>query len=354
MKDLYAVLGIPKTATKEEITKAYRKGAKTHHPDVNPGDADAARRFGEIQEAYDILSDPNKRAEYDRGPTMHFRRGNASPFSGFDPFAEMAADFFHKSNFRGRNLQVRLELDLYEVYTGCKKQIFLKIKNKCNTCKGQGQTSSENCSHCNGEGFVKVNNAPFEFRTNCTFCNGSGKVNPKPCSDCSGKGTIPGYKEKKIEIEIPCGIDNGMQVRVHGEGEESQKGGNPGDVIVFIIVKDHPIFTRQGIDLFVDVPVSYTQLALGSDVEIPTLSGDKILLKIPAGTQSHSKFKINAKGLPAPQGVIGDMFVTVKVETPKELTDEYKNALEILRTLEDSQIGPKRTLWQKNAASVNK
>lgn len=343
MKDPYAVLGISKTATKEEITKAYRQGAKTHHPDVNPGDADAERRFREIQEAYDILSNPSKRAEYESGG-MNFRRREAGMGS---PFSDMMNDFFGASTFRGRNVQVRLEITLEEVYSGCKKTVKIKSKPKCETCKGQGVVSSESCSECKGEGFVKIHNAPFEFRKNCSTCSGTGKINPVPCNDCSGMGTKSGVHEKEISVDVPCGIDSGMQIRMQGYGEESLKGGRQGDLVVYIVVKDHDLFSRDGIDLLLDVPVSYTQLALGCDLEIPTITNERLALKVPPGTQTHSKFKLRGKGLPVPQGYVGDLIVTLKVETPKTLSAEYVEVLNKLATHEMQQIDPKRSNWQK-------
>jgi len=345
MKDPYAVLGLTKTATKEEITKAYRQGAKTHHPDVNPGDPDAERRFREIQEAYDILSNPSRRAEYDAGGfNMNFRRRDAGMGN---PFSDMMNDFFGNSTYRGRNLQIRLEITLEEVYSGCKKTVKVKSKNKCDACKGQGLVSSDTCAECKGEGFVKIHNAPFEFRKNCSTCGGLGKVNPVPCSDCNGTGTKAGFSEKEIPVDVPCGVDSGMQIRMPGMGEESLKGGKQGDLVVYLVVKDHPIFQRDGIDLFVDVPVSYTQLALGCDLEIPTLLNEKLAIKVPPGTQTHSKFKLRGKGLPVPQGFVGDLIVTVKVETPKTTSAEYVEVLKQLAVFEAGQVDPKRSNWQK-------
>jgi molecular chaperone DnaJ len=352
MKDLYAVLGVSRNATKDEIVKAYRKGAKTHHPDVNPGDPDASRRFGEIQEAYDILSEPEKRAEYDAGGSrMNFRRRD----SGMgNPFSDMMNDFFGNNTFRGRNVQIRLEIDLEEAYTGCKKTIKVKSKNKCETCKGQGSVSTDVCQACKGEGFIKVQNAPFEFRKSCGDCNGSGKIDLKPCDDCQATGTKAGFAEREIEVEVPMGMDSGMQIRLPGHGEESIKGGKPGDLVVFIVVRDHAFFQRDGIDLMIDIPVSYTQLALGCELEIPTLANERLNIKVPAGTQSHSKFKLRGKGLPVPQGFIGDLIATVKVEIPKNTSKDYEDALKNLVNFEQQNIGPKKELWLKNMSKANR
>lgn len=346
MKDPYAVLGVSKNATKEDIVKAYRKGAQQHHPDRNPGDQDAEARFRDIQQAYEILSDPIKKSEYDSGgSTMRFRTRTSDGF-GFDG---MMNDFFQNSTFRGRNVQVRLEIDLKEAYTGCNKIVLFKTKNICVNCKGSGQIAVDNCPTCEGQGFTKVNNAPFEFRTNCTTCSGSGKVNPKKCDDCNGSGALPGYKERKSELVLPMGVSNNTQVRLVGQGEESiRPGGKPGDAIVFIIIRDHSYFTRDGLDLFVDIPVSYTQLVLGCELEFYNLVDEKIVLKVPAGTQSHSKLKIRGRGMIIPSGVAGDIIVTLKVETPTKINDDYKESILALKGFEENQIDPKRQQWQKN------
>jgi len=356
MKDPYSVLGVAKNATKEEIVKAYRKGAQTHHPDRNPGDSEAEVRFREIQEAYDILSDDSKRADYDRnGFSMHFRnRGNAggSPFNA--DFGEVMSEIFGKSTFRGRNLNVRVEIDLEEAYNGCTKEIFLKLKNTCTTCKGLGQLSNEVCGSCQGQGFTKVNNAPFEFRTNCSVCNGLGKINPIPCNDCKASGFLSGYKEKKIQVLIPCGIDDGMVLKLNGEGEESVRGGRQGDLIVHVLVREHSLFTRDGIDLMVDVPMTYSQLVFGCDIDVTTIGKEVVTVKIPEGTQSHSKFKIRGKGMRLPNGVYGDLFITVKIEIPKNVSIEYKESVKKLMPFEMNNLGAKREQWLKNVNQNNK
>jgi molecular chaperone DnaJ len=348
MKDFYAILGVAKNATKDEIVKAYRKGAQIHHPDKNPGDSEAESRFRDIQEAYDVLSSASKRAEYDSGgPSMRFRSRSSDGFDG------MMNDFFQNSSFRGRNIQIRLEIDLQEAYSGCVKVVAIKTKNICDGCKGQGQVSNDNCPTCMGQGFVKVNNAPFEFRTNCQTCSGLGKINPAPCKECAGTGTLDGHKEKQIQISIPCGVENGTQFRMVGQGEESIRGGRNGDVIIYVLIKDHPFFTRDGLDLLVDVPVSYTQLVLGCELEIPSISGERIIVKIPQGTQSHAKLKARGKGMIVPAGILGDIIVTVKIETPKELSEDYKNVILNLKNFETIQVDPKRQQWLKNNTSQN-
>jgi molecular chaperone DnaJ len=350
MNDLYEVLGVPKTATKDEITKAYRKGAKAHHPDVNPGDPDAARRFRELQEAYDILNDPVKRGQYDRGGrTMHFQsRGMGNPFE------DIVNEMFRQSAFQGRNVQVKLDLSFEDAFIGCKKEITLRVRNRCNTCNGQGQTSTEICKLCNGNGFVNVPDAPFDIRTSCSGCNATGRSNLQSCGDCNGTGNSPGYKEKSITVVVPAGVDNGAVIRIKGEGEDSLRpAGRAGDVLVHLVVGDHHIYRRQGIDLMVDVPVCYTDLALGREMEIPYLNGEKIVVKIPPGTQSHSKFKLNGKGGALPNGLIGDLIVTFKLETVKNPAGRYKELLDELAKFEAENLDVRRQAWQKKTSSPN-
>jgi|688.fasta_scaffold00185_101 molecular chaperone DnaJ len=348
MKDPYAVLGVPKNATKDDIVRAYRKGALKHHPDKNPGDSEADVRFREIQESYDILINDNKRAEYDSvGPSMHFRRRGFEGGSFNGSFGDVMNDFFQHSTFRGRNLTIRLEIDLQEVYTGCDKDLIVKMKNTCTTCKGQGQVSNEACGNCNGEGFTKVNNAPFEFRTNCSVCNGLGKINPILCVDCNGTGLLSGYKEKNIKIQIPCGIESGMNLKISGQGEESLRGGKSGDLIVHVLVREHECFDRDGIDLSIDVPVSYSQLVLGCDLLVPTITDEMITVKIPEGTQSHAKFKLRGRGLQLPNGILGDMYVSVKLEVPKKISNEYMQSIKKIEEYEKTTIGERREKWIK-------
>lgn len=357
MKDLYAVLGVSKTATKDEIVKAYRKGAQTHHPDKNPGDPEAESRFRDIQEAYEVLNDPTKRAEYDAGgSSMNFRNRRPQGFdSGFSaPFGDMMNDFFGNSSFRGRNLTIRLEISLFEAYVGVKKEITIKKKDFCNTCKGKGQVSNENCGNCAGQGFVKVHNAPFEFRTQCSVCKGLGKINPIPCSDCNATGKNSEIKDKKIIVDIPCGIESGMNIKINGEGEESIQGGRTGDLIVHVLIKEHECFGRDGVDLLLDVPVTYSMLCLGCSIELPTISGEKVIITVPEGTQSQTKFKLRGKGLALPNGIIGDMIVTVKIEIPRKINDEYKESVKKLIQQEAVNLGERRKQWHKIMTENNK
>lgn len=359
MKDFYEVLGIAKNANEEDIKKAYRQGAKKHHPDVNPGDPESIERFKEVQEAYDTLSDPIKKARYDSAtPHMRFRRrpqpksGTSDPPPGF-AFEEVMEEFFGGSTFKGRNITVRLEIEFKEVLTGCTKHIKIKKRKRCTGCVGKGFTGFQPCPNCEGSGAVQVADSPFGFSTPCQVCSGTGKASVVKCGDCIGSGYLPGYHEKALDVKIPAGIENGMQVRLVGEGEESIRGGRSGDVMVFVLVKEHPIFSREGANISVEVPVSYTQLVLGDEIEIPTLAEGTLKVKVPAGSQSHTKFRLKGKGFPVGL-ILGDLIATLKIETPKTFDEDYKKALERLSELEKKNITPRREQWSKKVSGESK
>jgi molecular chaperone DnaJ len=356
MRDPYEVLGIQKNATEEEIKKAYKTAARKHHPDANQGDAEAEVRFKEVQSAYDILSDPRKKMLHDNGgsSSMHFRRrsGPVPTGAGFS-YEEVMEEFFGGGKFRGRNVTVRLEIELKEVITGCQKHIKIKKRKPCVGCRGEGFTDFKNCNACSGTGFVQTFDAPFEMRHACKSCGGSGKYNIVKCADCAGTGLLPGFYEEELDVNIPAGIDSGMQIRYSGRGEQSvRSGGTPGDVIIFILVKDHSVFTREGPNILVEVPVSYTQLVLGGEIQIPSLAEGILKVKVPAGSQSHTKFRVKGRGLPVGNGMIGDLIATVKTETPKIIDEEYKKVLEQLAELESKNVTPRREQWVKKVAEL--
>lgn len=361
MRNPYEVLGVPKTATAEEIKQAYRAGARKHHPDMNPGDDGAAERFKEVQSAYDQIGDPVKRAQYDSGH-MNFRRrgrssGSATPNPGPPPgfsFEEVMSEFFGGSKVKGRNITVRIEIELKDVLTGCKKYVKLKKRKPCESCRGEGVESFKTCNACAGAGFVQMFDAPFEMRHPCKSCGGTGKWDIVKCSDCAGTGLLPGFFESDLEVNIPPGIESGMQIRYNGQGEQSTKiGGQTGDAIVFILVKEHPIFSRENQNITVEVPVSYTQLVLGGEIEVPTLGEGIIKVKVPPGSQSHTKFRIKGRGLPCGHG-IGDLIATVKVEIPKTPDPEYQEVLERLAAQEQRIVTPRREHWSQKVRTEAK
>ena len=340
--DYYETLGVSRTATEAEIKKAYRRNALKYHPDRNPGDKSAEEMFKRVQEAYDSLSDPVKRSHYDGGSS--FRSAPPRGRRRQPDFASVFEEFFGGGVDRGRNIQVRVEVDLTDIMSGCTRHILVKKRMRCPGCEGKGYTSFVPCPACGGSGFgAKIDSAPFQFTMPCNLCKGSGKSSIDRCTDCAGAG-FGGFTEKTLAVPIPQGIDNGMQVRIQGEGEEGAFGSRPGDLFVVVLIKDHPIFKREGRDLYCEIPVSYTQLVLGDEIELPTLDKSSVKVKVPAGTQTGTRFRMKGRGLPDIQSPLhlGDILATVKVESPAELCGEYKTLLEKLAEMERLHPTPKR------------
>jgi molecular chaperone DnaJ len=365
-RNFYEVLGVGKQATDEEIHKAYRQLAKKHHPDMNPGSAkEAAEKFKEVNLAYETLKDPHKRRQYDAGagPGMHFRQRKSRPTSPFgfgqggtgNSFDEVMEEFFGGSTFRGRNIQARVEIELKDVLTGIKKKIKIKRRGRCAKCNGLGFTEYTPCAHCEGLGFTSVNEPPFQMQTPCQVCGGTGKAAVVRCEPCHGQG-FTAMKDHLIDVDIPAGMHGGMQIRLRGEGEYPQKGDKKGDLIVFVLVKPHDIFIRENDNLVLNVPVSYSQVALGGTIILPTLSGSQVEVKIPPGTQSGTRFRIKGHGLPDArvQGHVGDMVAFIKVETPKDVDGEYAEVLAKLAEIEKHQVTPKRKAWAEKAGPESK
>lgn len=357
-RDYYEVLGIAKTATPEEIAGAFRKLAMLHHPDKNQGDeAAAAARFKEISEAYNTLSDPSKRSVYDlRGPSMNFRqarpRPGPAPFQQASSFEDVMQEFFGGSQYRGRNVQAKVDISFKEAMSGCSRNIPVKKRKLCNVCSGHGFTGFQPCTVCNGSGSKQMAmDGPFEVNTLCEVCGGTGKASVVPCRDCAATGFTP-MSEKLVKLDIPAGIDNGMQIRVAGEGEPAKKNGRTGDLMVFVMVASHPLFKREGLDLTFDIPVSYTQLVLGTELEVPTIDGVKVKIKIPPGTQTGTRFRMKGRGIPKMQKPVerGDLVATVKCDTPKELGEEYRQLVEQLANLELNNISERRKAYAEKAA----
>ncbi|MEN2765938.1 molecular chaperone DnaJ [Ornithinibacillus xuwenensis] len=342
-RDYYEVLGVEKNASKEEIKKSYRKLARKYHPDVNK-EADAADKFKEAKEAYETLSNDQKRAQYDQfghaganGQGFGGFGGGAQDFGGFGDIFDM---FFGGGGRRrdpnapqqGADLQYTLILDFEEAIFGKETDISVPKEESCDTCHGSGAkpgTKTETCSHCHGSGQMNTEqNTPFGRVVNrrvCHHCNGSGKIIPEKCQTCRGNGTVK--KNKKIHITIPAGIDEGQQIRVSGKGEPGKNGGPAGDLYVVIQVRNHDFFTREGDHIFCELPLTFAQAALGDEVEVPTVHG-KVKLKVPAGTQSGKTFRLKGKGAPNVRGYgHGDQHIKVRVVTPSTLTDRQKELL---------------------------
>ncbi len=356
-RDYYEVLGVEKGASADEIKKAYRKKAMQFHPDRNPGDKTAEEKFKEVGEAYEVLSDEDKRSRYDQfgfqgvdpnfGGGSGFGGGGFGGFSGFGDFGDIFGEFFgggrrsgSASNAprRGENVGVRLDLSFEEAAFGCEKEVSAQRIENCGSCGGSGSADGviESCSRCHGTGQVRTTQnfmgMTMQSSSACPQCNGRGKIVKTPCNTCKGKGKV--RRTQKIKVKIPAGVDEGQSVRVRGEGCVGANGGPSGDLLVEIYLKRHPIFERQNMDVFCEVPITFTQAALGAEIEVPTLDG-KVKYEIPEGTQTGKVFQLYGKGIPSVNNPKrrGNHFFTVVVETPTRLTKEQK---ELLRKLDDS------------------
>lgn len=340
-RDYYEVLGVDRNATQEEIKKAYRKLARKYHPDVNKS-PDAEERFKEVKEAYDTLSDPQKRAQYDQfghsDPFQGFGGGGASA-SDFGGFSDIFDMFFGGGTRRnpnaprqGADLEYTMTLDFEEAVFGVEKVIEIPREETCDTCNGTGAkpgTSPTSCPHCNGTGQISIEQStPFGRVINrriCHYCNGTGRYIREKCTTCAGKGKV--RRRKKINVKVPAGIDDGHQLRLAGQGEAGINGGPPGDLFIIFNVRPHEFFVRDGDDIYCEMPVTFAQVALGDEIEVPTLTG-KVKLKIPAGTQTGTSFRLRNKGVPNVHGRgQGDMHVKVRVVTPTNLSEREKELI---------------------------
>ncbi|MCI8625340.1 MAG: molecular chaperone DnaJ [Lachnospiraceae bacterium] len=352
-RDYYEVLGVSKTATEAELKKAYRQLAKKYHPDANPGDKEAERLFKEASEAYAVLSDADKRRQYDQFGHAAFSGGAGGAggfdFSGMDMgdiFGDLfggAFDFFGGGSRRanngpakGANIRTGVRITFEEAVFGCEKELELNLKDECTTCHGSGAkpgTQPETCSKCGGKGqVVYTQQSLFGMVRNvqaCPDCRGTGKIIKDKCPDCRGTGYIT--NRKKIQVTIPAGIDDGQSIRIRDKGEPGSNGGGRGDLLVEVSVSRHPIFQRNGFDIYSSAPISYTRAALGGDVRISTVDGD-VLYTVKPGTQTDTKVRLRGKGVPTLRNkeVRGDQYVTLVVQVPTNLTAEQKELLEKL------------------------
>lgn len=364
-RDYYEVLGVSRDATEEEIKKAYRKLARKYHPDVNKDDKDAAEKFKEINEAYEVLKDPEKRARYDQFGHAGvgqggFDPGNFGGFGDFGDFGGFGSDIFEdifdifgggfgrtrrRGPTRGADLRYDLEITLEEAAFGVEKEVEIFRMESCKKCNGTGAkpgTMPKTCPTCGGSGQVRrvQNLGPMQFTnvTTCTNCGGRGNIIEEPCPKCNGRGQSK--VGRKIKVKIPAGVDTGSQLRMSGEGEPGEMGGPPGDLYVVIRVKPHKLFVRQGDDLIYEVPISFVQAALGDEIEIPTLE-EKVKLKIPEGTQPGTRFRLRSKGIPHIKGYgRGDLIVHVDVVIPKKLNEKQKELLVKFAKISGEDIKP--------------
>ncbi|MGD8320739.1 MAG: molecular chaperone DnaJ [Gemmatimonadota bacterium] len=363
-KDYYEVLGVPEKASQEGIKKAYRKLAKQYHPDANPDDPKAAERFKEIGEAYSVLSNAEKRKQYDQmrrlGAFGGFGRGGASPrrpggagggfqsepgFSfedfqgGFGNISDIFSSLFDlgkkqgtgtrkRGPQKGQNVEYVVEIPFLTAALGGKISVNVAITEECATCGGKGAkpgTSLRTCTECGGSGSVSFGQGGFAVKRPCPACFGRGKIPEVPCPSCDGRGSV--RQQRKLQINVPPGVDTGSKVRLSGQGERGQGGGPAGDLIITFRVQHHRFFRREGLDVHVTIPINIVQATLGSKIRVRTIHGKKVVLKIPQGTQSGTKFRVRGQGV-AKEGRTGDQYVEVKIQVPDKLSDEEQKAME--------------------------
>src|SRR5690348_5142702 len=344
-KDFYELLGVQRNAGADEIKKAYRKMAMQYHPDRNPGDKQAEQRFKAINEAYDVLKDEQKRAAYDRFGHAAFEnggRGGAGDFGFGGGFADIFEEMFGSmmggrggqgGGNRGNDLRYNLEITLEEAFRGRETQVRVPTLVTCEACHGSGAEAGSrpsNCPTCRGSGRVRTQQGFFTMERTCPTCHGAGKVIDNPCRGCGGQGRV--RKEKTLNVTIPPGVEDGTRIRLAGEGEAGVRGGGNGDLYIFLGVRAHPLFQRDGANIHCRVPISMPTAALGGTIEVPTIDGSRAKVTIPAGTQSGHQFRLRGKGMSVLRSAArGDMFAQVSVETPVHLT---KRQQELLREFE--------------------
>lgn len=354
-RDYYEILGVPRDVAPDELKKAYRKLAHKFHPDKNPNDPEAEAKFKEASEAYAVLSDDEKRAQYDRFGHAAFGGGGgpgADPFAGFDPlssFGDLFAEFFGADFFgrngrggrgrRGADLRYDLEVEFSAAALGSEQALKIPKHKTCATCSGSGG-ERETCSRCGGRGQVAMQQGFFRIARTCDRCGGIGQSLKRACEDCRGKGRVETLQQ--LSVRIPPGVDTGVRLRLAGEGEAGYDGGPPGDLYVVLHVKDHPIFERDGSDLHCEVPISIAQAALGCEIEVPNLEGtEKVALK--AGTQSGDVVRLRGRGLPELRGgVRGDIVARIFVEVPTKLDERQRELLEELARTMGDDVSPRR------------
>lgn len=371
-RDYYEVLGIQKGASEDEIKKAYKKLARKYHPDMNPGDKEAEEKFKEVNEANEVLSDPEKKARYDQfgfagvDPNYGAGAGGGAYGGGFD-FGDLGDIFgsFFGGGFgggqrrnpnapqRGESIRASVSVSFTEAAFGCEKSVTLERSEQCPTCRGNGcapGTTPEICPDCHGTGTVQTRRQTpmgvFASNGPCRKCGGTGRLIHQPCPDCRGTGAV--RKRKTIKVNIPAGIDHGQTISLRGQGNAGRNGGPAGDLLITVMVQPHELFRRDGVDVFCEAPITFAQAVLGAELEIPTIDG-KVKYSIPEGTQTGTVFRLKGKGIPVLNGRgRGDQYVTVTIETPRNLNKEQKEALRrFSETLGESNYEKRKSFFKK-------
>ena len=372
-RDYYEVLGIQKGASEDEIKKAYKKLARKYHPDMNPGDKEAEEKFKEVNEANEVLSDPEKKARYDQfgfagvDPNYGAGAGGAGGFGGGFDFGDLGDIFgsFFGGGFgggqrrnpnapqRGESIRASVSVSFTDAAFGCEKSVTLERSEMCGTCKGNGcapGTTPEVCPDCHGTGTVQVRRQTpmgvFASNGPCRKCGGTGRLIHQPCPDCRGGGTV--RKRKTIQVTIPAGIDHGQTISLRGQGNAGKNGGPAGDLLITVMVQPHDLFRRDGVEVFCEAPITFTQAVLGAELEIPTIDG-KVKYSIPEGTQTGTVFRLKGKGIPVLNGRgRGDQYVTVTIETPRNLNKEQKEALrKFSETVGENNYEKRKSFFKK-------
>ncbi len=359
--DYYEVLGVARTADDKTLKTAFRKLAMQYHPDRNPGDDTAEVKFKEVNAAYECLKDPQKRAAYDRFGHAAFENGGGGPAGFNGDFAASMSDIFDNifgdmmggsrrgtgrgGREAGADLRYNMEITLEEAYAGKTAEIEVPTKVTCKTCSGSGSkpgSSPKTCPTCDGHGRVRSAQGFFSIERTCPTCQGRGSVISDPCLECRGAGRVT--EERKLSVNIPSGIEDGTRIRLAGEGEAGLRGGPSGDLYIFLSIKPHAFFQRDGADIFCRVPVSVTTAALGGDFEVPTIDGGRTKVKVPEGTQTGKQFRLKGKGMPVMRsGRVGDMYIQVAVETPRNLTRRQRELLQEFEQVSSADNNPEST-----------
>jgi molecular chaperone DnaJ len=373
-RDYYETLGVTKSADDNALKAAFRKLAKEHHPDKNPGNKESEQKFKDLSEAYEVLKDPQKRAAYDQFGHAAFEGGRGGPGGpgGFGPdFASSMSDIFDDlfgefmggrrgqggrqagGRERGADLRYNMDIELIEAYTGKTAQIRVPTSIACEPCSGSGAkpgTQPKSCPTCGGQGKVRASQGFFTIERTCPGCQGRGDIIADPCTSCQGAGRVT--KERTLSVNIPSGVEDGTRIRLAGEGEAGLRGGPTGDLYIFLSIKPHDFFQRDGADIFCRVPIAMTTAALGGQIDVPTVDGQKTRVKVPEGCETGKQFRLKGKGMPVLRSkTAGDMYIQVEVETPKNLSKRQRELLEEFETESHKDTSPDSTGFFAKVAS---